>query len=1654
MGKIHRRLLSGLLSALLALSLLPRAASAAAESDGSISATLRIDYEQKLTELQERNIQAEILYGKQTLGTVDLTKIGTNTLENGLKAEVFHRDRNGGELVSEYDYPGYLDLTVDGLPRGSYTVRLTGSGYVSHSETVEITNYARHIIMGTGDATFTLGDVSGDGKVNEKDRDLLANALASTNRTDIRNYDLNGDEKIDIADLAYINRLIGAEGGAQLLETFALAPAVDAEATKTDLSGCGTQYTGAELSSLFLDDGNTVSFSDKNKGPVVVPLTLKEPVEMEQIEIKTPVGASAVSSGEVTVLDDDGNETTVTFDASVPKDTHAISRTSSSSNIITVDLGTRIAVKKITIRVEKTESGYAAVETIRFLQDIVPENPAPLNSIVKRLSAMPGNERVELTWERLPNVSGYKVTYWLQGSPGSTKKVFTDVTNARITGLDNLKTYVFTVTPVDGDWEGKPSEQITAMPQPSKAPDKTDMVQVAEMDGALRVSWKPAKNAAYFEVHYQEKGGSAWKTVGPLTQSQTVIDNLTNGTTYSIYVLAGNEIGKGPRSDIAEGTPQTVSYQRPEGIPTSGILDSSKIESVRLVDPGNYDAGEYTIAKPFSVQNVIDGDYSTHWTAKNWYSNEHVVVAFKQPVDLSNVIWAPRLDGSYPSWLRAYSVQVWYDGEDLSKAGHQLVPHPNTGGVDNGATGNGSDMHTWPAVQGNPAKSHFAILPMGKTENVKQISVAVEQAAYNRVSLSELLFMEYDAEHDLEGNIDALFSDALHTKLAGGVTQANINTLKTRLENSEERAYCVYPQALADELALAEELLNGKTGSSVILNGLDSLTTSSGSDLQPLGVTAPANQEITIYASGIPAGQTVTVYATQFNSEISGWKGSVGTLQNGRNILKVPALNSKSGVDKGGSLYVTYGGGSAEQISLHIRRAADIPMLDLADWFDQTEGNRKEAIGAYVDELGEYLTENSIVNDTNDHRNVTEIVTPEVLLSLPAKAVNNVLGGTRTEKIDTIYNSILAWEDIMHICKTTHGIDSTYENNPKSARRQNIRCMTMFQGAFMYAAGNHIGIGYSSCGGMALGKPISQLPENASANSLFGWGIAHEIGHNMDMLGKAEITNNIYSLMVQTYDGAQNTLPSRLEKSGKYAAVFTKTAQQYPGASNDVFVQLGMYWQLHLAYDGGDSPMGFYNSFSKAWRAGTYTKEFQNLSYDEKVALTASGTANKNLTEFFTRWGMTLSGEVAEKLKTYPAETRAVWYFTDQSRRDILSKKEPASGTLLAQAQKGNKDNEIVLSIDASGIKGSVQGYEISRNGKSIAFVMTGQNKYIDTIGSGNHRTYEYTVTAYDTQGNKISSVNAGTVRIAYDSVVSPDEYEITRGGDGNVVITLKKEMSVSGLKLNGVIPASGDYRVDIAYSSDGSDQTATALEGTFGSGSNQAVDDENSYVAYFKIPNADKTDTRIWTYDAKSVTITGIPDSVSLNAVQLISYADDDVAFLDGSAAMGLLSEDYRYGDGADDVLKKDTLVIIGSFRGDPTYSTFIVEGEFTGTVMSESGEIAETESVTRPIDGDVYLFATVPAFGDMCDISDGLFLFVPNVQREAELQDMETNGSHCSMTNLLPSRIRVNLCRTDDPNSADSKRLTAQSMWIDCPGGTDLPTVVLTAASEKGEN
>ncbi|WP_300346123.1 M60 family metallopeptidase [uncultured Oscillibacter sp.] len=1623
--RIKQRVLSLLLAGALLVPGLPAAEAAWGGADlGGISATVRVDWPQTLEALQDRRVRAELYQEGRSLGALDLTEEDGRADLGGYPAVVALRNQDGGELGGGR-WPGYLDMSVSGLPQGNYTLEFTGDGYADCRQELTIDRYSQHVTLGTADASFTLGDVDGDGRVSSRDREELAEALGSAGRRDLERYDLNGDGVVDVYDLAIVSRNRNAEGRPEVRDTNLLAPPVEEIRL-----GEGASLSSGILEDLFRNNGQTVTLSGM---PLELAVSLAEPVEMEEIRIVSPEGPEAMREGSVAVTYEDGSGETIPFDLSLPEGIRAIGPVEGSS-VVKISLGRRVAVKEIVITVTRTEGGdYTTVESIQFLREIIPERPSAAGSVVRNLTAAAGSEKVSLRWSEVPNVSGYRVDYWLQDGSGSRRSLRVDVPRAEVTGLENLKTYLFTVIPVDGAWEGTACDPVSATPQPARAPSAPDMVSVSSLDSALSVGWKAAENATFYDVYYKAEDESGYRQWGGrLSNTSTVITDLTNGVTYSVYIQAGNSVGVSGPSRTALGTPNAVDYSRPEGIPAEGILEGADVERVWLADPRNVSPTAYPASKPFQPEYMNDGDFSTHWTSHaygdgNWWNNKQVLASFSRPVDLSSVIWVPRLDGSYPNNLRLYTVTVWRQGDNLNGPGTLVSPNPLQGG-------SASDHNTWLPVGNNPAVTKFAVLPFEPVTDVVKIAVTIEQTAYTAVSLSELMFMEYDPARCLPDNITALFSDELRTVLRPGVTQADIQALRQRLE-SGERNYYMNLDTLADELDLAEELLRSGTSSGVVQSGVQSRSAGAdakyqqgGSDLQPLGVAAGAGQELTVYASGIPAGQKLTVYASQFNAEASAWRAEIGALSNGRNVLTVPQIGSQN-TPRGGSLYLTYGGANPEGIRLHIRRGTDIPVLELADWHAWNDGQRRTELGRYVDELEAYAA--GLAGDAQTNfRNVTEISTPTMLLSLPAAAVQSGAGRSRAERIETLYQAVLAWEDVMHICKTTQGIDKTYAQNDMRTR-QNIRCMQMFAGAFMYAAGNHIGIGYGSCAGMVCGKPISSMGASDTANRLFGWGIAHEIGHNMDKLGKAEITNNLYALMVQTYDGKQNTLASRLEKSGKYPGIFTKTAQGLPGDSNDVFVQLGLYWQLHLAYDGGDKPMDFYNRFFKAWKAGTYFGGETN--YQDRVARTASAVANRNLTEFFTRWGMTLSDGTKAELAKLPEETRALWYLSDQSRRDRLAGVSMGQGTVsLTAALEGEK--AVKLTITSSVTQGKVQGYEILRNGVPIAF--TTEAVYTDTIGSANHRTFAYSVRAYDTLGNRIAEASAPELRIAYDKTVPADAYDISRNGT-TVTFTMKEETPVSGLKLTGV-PASGKFTVTVT---DKDGKTTTARSGDFGQG-NQAVDDKSSYLTYFQKPGAEAADTRIWTYDAKTVVVTGVPENV---APQLISYAGDDVAFLE-NGAVGVLSKAYRYGTGAGQVIPAGTLIVTGTYRGDPAYQTVKIEGRFTRTVLTGEAEEVQTTTESRWLDGRALLFAEIPADGKVCDISDGLFIFIPNVQKEAELQG---GTSACNAASLLPAQMRAVLSRTDKPTLAESQRVTAETLWINTPGGEDLPAIEL----EEGE-
>lgn len=96
--------------------------------------------------------------------------------------------------------------------------------------------YAKIITIGTKESTFTLGDVNGDGSVNQEDQQLVEAALGTDNEA----YDLNKDGTVNIVDISYVNRgmMVQGTGKAVAQNGAMLSRAIvqNIDVDKTDLS--------------------------------------------------------------------------------------------------------------------------------------------------------------------------------------------------------------------------------------------------------------------------------------------------------------------------------------------------------------------------------------------------------------------------------------------------------------------------------------------------------------------------------------------------------------------------------------------------------------------------------------------------------------------------------------------------------------------------------------------------------------------------------------------------------------------------------------------------------------------------------------------------------------------------------------------------------------------------------------------------------------------------------------------------------------------------------------------------------------------------------------------------------------------------------------------------------------------------------------------------------------------------------------------------------------------------------------------------------------------------------------------------------------------------------------------------------------------------
>lgn len=912
------------------------------------------------------------------------------------------------------------------------------------------------------------------------------------------------------------------------------------------------------------------------------------------------------------------------------------------------------------------------------------------------------------------------------------------------------------------------------------------------------------------------------------------INDLEHGASYEIKMTATNHHGTGPLSSTYLGltrvleAPNHTKYKK---------IDNKHVEKVTVLK------GATSNNDPMSI---VDGDMSTSWTLGDWdggvyYGQRSPIVTFDKEYTFDTIRFTTKLDGSGYSIPNEAKLRI-YSEDDKS--------------YDNPIKVIGKEDIT---VSKKTSPNNVTYVEVKLKEPVTAKQFELNLSAYSAsLSISEMNFYYYDS---LENDVTDLFADDLRVTLKDTVTQQQIDEFTKRAKTIDPVSLEYHPkqEMLLRDLELAQNLLNDVNLSQNVKVLDASILTNSpnlgqGNAWQSLGVVAKPGDEISIYV-GTEAGRQNSrfeVLFTQNYAESGTWSSGVIEIGVGKNDIQVPQGSFNMDVEKGGNIYIRpvknfY---DKQNIQVRVSGATEIPHLNVNNIITDTnkEQESKTMIRQYIRELKLYVSdlpslyptvEDKVNNEyTYDPEtsvlNSTEIESERVMLSLTAtevlEGVQSGLGGNEDAEVNRLYDALLAWEQLMEISYSLKGVienpidfnsngkidndksdsaslidgstEQAYFDKHRAPRsRINIKNQRMFTGAFMYASSHHVGIGFGSNSSMVSGVPFKFDSNgniiNPNEGSLYGWGIGHEIGHVQDAPGltQAEVTNNILALIAQTFNG---TAESRLE-GGKYLTMYEKVTSGSVGATSDIFAKLGMYWQLHLAYENNQTYDMLQNNkdtdpnndsfYAKLYRVGrtkaAAPSESGFNSVEQTFIMRASDAAGRDLREFFKRWGILASPKTNAYLDemNYPEETRAIYYLNDEARRrrlDTSNTETMAQDTkVVASFGKDKNGNEItnktylnqkevplILSVTKDVDK--ILGYEIIRRESTVngvketpvGFVerdrssLNGETTYVDTIDAINNRTLGYKVVAYDYDLNKTEETSIGEIKVTHDGSI------------------------------------------------------------------------------------------------------------------------------------------------------------------------------------------------------------------------------------------------------------------------------------------------------------
>lgn len=247
--------------------------------------------------------------------------------------------------------------------------------------------------------------------------------------------------------------------------------------------------------------------------------------------------------------------------------------------------------------------------------------------------------------------------------------------------------------------------------------------------------------------------------------------------------------------------------------------------------------------------------------------------------------------------------------------------------------------------------------------------------------------------------------------------------------------------------------------------------------------------------------------------------------------------------------------------------------------------------------------------------------------------------------VDDPVGMLETWDRIINFAEAQYGLSlgATAPNDSPQLPYHFVECMRC--NGYMYAWTYRTAYVDDQ-----IGKVISrQFLEHD------GWGPWHELGHVLqhddltaDYDHDGEATNNLTSLWVQTHLFGQKSeleVDKVWQKKNGIVDYVNQSSKNWD-QQRDVWVRLGMYWQLALAF----GPT-FYPRYAIASRS---LKGYPGGAKQEKqarVVIETSRVSGYNLLPFYDKWGMPITAATRAQVNGMGLKTldKPIWKNTDMS---------------------------------------------------------------------------------------------------------------------------------------------------------------------------------------------------------------------------------------------------------------------------------------------------------------------------------------------------------------------------------------------------------------------